>query len=156
MIVILQNVPFQIHHIISNDCQFSTFLCFFCTDLHQIYYSEHLDPELNVRSLQNKVQWDIQFYVACRGGEGVQQMTKKTFALKRDPDTNLCYIVKVVDEETKNHKETDKDIITGFMPEIPNCKMCPVQSFLTYLYSLSPECENLWQVPKFTNFPTNP
>ena len=106
-------------------------MCIFYTDLHQIYYSEHLDPELNVRSLQNKVQWDIRFYFARHGGEGIQQMTKKTFALKRDPDTNFCYIVKVVDEETKNHKETDKDIITGFMPEIPNCKMCPVQSFLT-------------------------
>ena len=132
-------------------------LSFFClTDLNQIYYSTLLDPELNVRSLQNKVQWDIRFYFARRGGEGIQNMTKSTFALKKDPDTEFCYIAKVVDEETKNHKETDNDIITGFMPEIPNCKMCPVQSFLTYLYSLSPECENLWQVPKFTDFPANP
>ena len=51
-------------------------------------------------------------------------MTKDTFQFKKDPDTNFCYLVKIQDEETKNHKETDKDIVTGFMPEIPNCKMC--------------------------------
>ena len=83
-------------------------------------------------------------------------MTKSTFALKKDPDTGVNYIAKVVDEETKNHKETDQDIITGFMPEIPNCKMCPVQSYLTYYMSLSPECDSLWQSPKFTDFPANP
>ena len=83
-------------------------------------------------------------------------MTKKTFALRKDPDTEFSYIAKVMDEETKNHKETDSEIITGFMPEIPYCKMCPVQSFLTYLYSLSPEVDHLWQTPKFTDFPANP
>ena len=64
--------------------------------------------------------------------------------------------MKVEDEETKNHKETDAPIVSGFMPEIPNCKMCPVQSFLTYLYSLSPNNDNLRQSPKFTEFPGNP
>ena len=44
------------------------------------------------------------------------------------PNSNVLYICKFVDEETKNHKETDGSIITRFMPEIPNCKMCPVQS----------------------------
>ena len=72
-----------------------------------MYFSPLLDPELNVRSLQNKVQWDIRYYFARRGGEGIQFMTKKTFALKRDPDTRFSYIAKVVDKETKNHKETE-------------------------------------------------
>ena len=124
--------------------------------MHTIYYSKFLDPENNVRTLQNKVQWDIRFYFARRGGEGIPKMTKSTFKLARDSDTNLTYIVKAEDEETKNHKEIDGSIITAFMPEIPNSKMCPVQSFLTYLYSLSPESEYLWQTPKFTEFPANP
>ena len=64
--------------------------------------------------------------------------------------------MKVEDEETKNHKETDAPIVSGFMPEIPNCKICPVQLFLTYLYSLSPNNDNLRQSPKFTEFPGNP
>ena len=121
-----------------------------------MYHSEHMDPENNVRSLQNKVQWDIRYYFARRGGEGMQQMTKKTFALKRDEETGFCYIAKVMDEETKNHKETDTAIITGYMPEIPNNKMCPVHSYLTYVCGLSPEVDNLWQVAKFTEFPANP
>ena len=105
---------------------------------------------------KTRFNWDIRHYFARRGGERIQFMIKKTFALKTDTETSLSYIAKVVDEETKNHKETDQDIITGFMPEIPNSKMYPVQSFLTYLYSLSSECESLWQVPKFTDFPANP
>ena len=32
----------------------------------------------------------------------------------------------------------------------------PVQSYLTYLMSLSPQCKSLWQTPKFTEFPSNP
>ena len=76
--------------------------------------------------------------------------------MQRDEATNMTYIVRAEDKETKNHKEVDGSIISGFMPEIPNSKMCPVQSFLTYLYSLSPDSNSLWQSPKFTEFPANP
>ena len=74
---------------------------YFFSDLHQIYYSKHLDPENNVRTLQNKVQWDIRFYFARRGGEGIATMKRSTFKLSCNPETNLTYIVKVQDEETK-------------------------------------------------------
>ena len=76
------------------------------------------------------VQWDIRFYFARHGGEGIKYMTKVTFTLKKDPETGFSYVTKVIDEETKNYKETDQDVVTGFMPEIPDCEMCPVQSFL--------------------------
>ena len=101
--------------------------------------------------------WDIRFFFARRGGENIDSMTKNTFKLSTDPATNIKYIEKIADEETKNHKETDGQIITGFMPEMENNhKMCPVQSFLTYLYSLSKESDALWQSPKFTEYPEDP
>ena len=59
------------------------------------------------------------------------------------------------DEETKNHKEYDGDITTGFMPKIPDIKYCPIQSYLTYFYSLNKESEMLWQTPRYTNFPAD-
>ena len=126
-------------------------------DLQEIYNSTFLDPSNNVRSLQAKVMWDIRYYFARRGGENIDKMTKDTFEISTDPTTGTKFIQKVVDEETKNHKEVDGAIVTGYMPEFPNDdKLCPVTSFLTYLYSLTPENNNLWQSPKFTKFPDDP
>ena len=66
------------------------------------------------------------FILARRGGEGIGKMTKNTFKLKCDPENNFCYIVKVQDEETKNHKETDGPIITGscLKYQIVRCAPC--------------------------------
>ena len=101
--------------------------------------------------------WDIRFYFARRGGENIETMTKDTFKLATDSNTGGKYILKVQDEETKNHKEVDGHIITGFMPEMDkDHPLCPVTSYLTYIYSLSKENNNLWQVPKFTDFPEDP
>ena len=116
-----------------------------------------MDPQKNVRALQAKVMWDIRFCFARRGGENIETMTKDTFKLATDPNTGRKYILKVQDEETKNHKEVDGHIITGFMPEMDeDHPLCPVTSYLTYIYSLSKENNNLWQAPRFTDFPEDP
>ena len=60
------------------------------------------------------------------------------------------------DEGTKNHKSYNGDITTAFMPEMKDNRMCPVQSYLMYLYSLTRDVDALWQTPKFTNFPEDP
>ena len=78
------------------------------------------------------------------------------FEMHTDPDTGLHYIKRVQDEETKNHKAYNEDIQTTFMPEIKDNKMCPIQSYLTQLYSLSLDSDYLWQTPKFTKFTENP
>ena len=117
---------------------------FFHTDLTEMYSSEALDPELNVRTLQHKVMFDIRYYFARRGGEKIPNMMKDTFKMMTDVDTGLNYIMKQKDEETKNHKLCDKNITTAFMPELKNNKLCPVQSFLPCIYSLSPESNFLW------------
>ena len=63
----------------------------------------------------------------------------------------------MIDEETKIHKEVDGEIVTGFMPELPNDhKLCPIQSFLTYSCSVSSEKDDLWQPLKITQFPEDP
>ena len=66
----------------------------------------------------------------------------------------MRYITKVKDEQTKNHLETDQDIISGFMPE-QDSKFCPVTSYLRYIEALSPKSDKLWQTAKFENFLTD-
>ena len=130
---------------------------FYILDLEIFYNSNVLDPERNVRTLQAKVMWDIRYYFARRGTENIHKMTKDTFMLSTNPETGVKFIHKVVDEETKNHKEVDGQIVTAFMPEMGyDNKKCPVQSNLTYLYSLRNDSNKLWQSPKFTDFPEDP
>lgn len=70
--------------------------------MQEIYQSPILDPELNVQSLLNKVHWDIRHYFTRRGGENLHLMTKDTFKVFTDPDTNMKYLKRITDEETKN------------------------------------------------------
>lgn len=98
--------------------------------------------------------WDIHYFFCRRGGENLDKMTKSTFELQYDVDTKMAYVKKVKDEMTKNHRENDSEIVTGFMPQLldpttgrPH-KMCPVRSFENYIYHLHPELDSLWQQPK--------
>ena len=81
-------------------------------------------------------------------------MTKTTFKIVRDHETDVRYITRGKDE-TKNHKAVDQDINAGYMPEMPGSKYCLVQSYLTYLYSLDKKSNFLWQHPKMKHFPAD-
>ena len=77
-------------------------------------------------------------------------MTVHTFKLQYDVSTGMSYVKKVQDELTKNHREKDNELITGFMPAIKDstgkvAKMCPVRSFENYLNSLDKTVPYLWQ-----------
>ena len=76
-----------------------------------------------------------------------------TFELQYDNSTGIAFVKKVKDELTKNHRETDDKLITGFMPQMKNpdgsvSKMCPVRSYENYINSLDPKGNFLWQRPK--------
>ena len=43
-------------------------------------------------------------------------MSKSTFTVKTDGEIGLKYVIKTEDELTKNHRETDKELISGVMP----------------------------------------
>ena len=120
-----------------------------------MYTSKYLDPDRGPRELQNKVQFDIRYYFARRGGENIYDMTKETFKCVTDQDRGICYITRAQDEATKDHKESDNEIISGYMPELPGSKYCPVQSFLTYKISLSHSKNYLWQQANRKDFLEN-
>ena len=78
-------------------------------------------------------------------------VTKTTFIVKQDADTNRKYIRKNDDELSKNHPEADKEKITGHMSADPtDSENCPVQMFDKYISKLHPNCDRLWQLPKDT------
>ena len=104
----------------------------------------------------NKVQWDIRYYFTCRGTENMYNMKRDHFKLSFDEQRGIRYIKLAKDKETKNHKEVDQDIESGFLPEMKDSKYCPVTSYLTYIMSLSCQSDLMWQQPKFHQFPTNP
>ena len=91
--------------------------------------------------------FDIHFYFARRANENFHDLQVDTFLVCVDYDTHLHYVKKVKDELQKNHKETNAEIITGFMPEIPDSMYCPVKSFKEYTCHLHPENDFLWQAP---------
>ena len=106
-----------------------------------------MDPDRNRYSLQNKVQFNIRFYFCHRGCENMDKMKKSTFEIRHEYEHDYDYVIKVEDEATKNHHETDQPIQTNFMPENKTDKMCPVRSFKMYLAHLHPQNPYLWQTP---------
>ena len=78
-------------------------------------------------------------------------MTKSSFVVKTDADTGIKYIMKNVDELTKNHR-TDKENFTGFMPEERGSIYCPVASYEKYVPKLNTKCDRLWQYPRDTYY----
>ena len=106
-----------------------------------------MNPDGGRISLQNKVQFDIRFYFSRRGRENMHTMQKLMFKVFLNQATNHEYVAKVEDEATKNHRETDNPILTNFMPENKDDRMCPVRSFKMYLSHLHEENPYLWQTP---------
>ena len=106
-----------------------------------------MDPDKGRISLQNKVQFDIRFYFSCRGRENMDSMKRSMFKVFYNETTDHEYVCKGEDEATKNHRETDNDILTNYMPENKDDKMCLVRSFKLYSSHLHPENPYLWQTP---------
>ena len=117
-----------------------------------MYNHPNLDPNLGSKQLQNKVQFDIHFYLCRRGSENFDEMDKTTFALDYNVQTRIPFVKKVRDEMTKDDKDFHSEITTGFMPQIlgedgkPH-KLCPVQHFENNLSHLGPKIPNLWKPP---------
>ena len=116
-------------------------------DLRKLYTSNVLNPQGTAQNLQDKVQFDIQFYFARRASENIDKFMKSTFKLETDINTGIKYIRKDIDEQTKNH-QMDTEFVNSTMTEMPNSPPCPVASFMTYMTKLHPKCDYLWQQPK--------
>ena len=81
-------------------------------------------------------------------------MTKDWFKVVQDDSTQLRYVMKVVDEETKNHK----DLYTSYKCNYARNgwkSFVSCGKLLTYTEALSPKSPWLWQTPKSVEFSTD-
>ena len=97
-------------------------------------------------TLQFKVFFEVVFFFCRRGLEGLRELKKDSFVLKRD-ENNRRYIVSARDEWEKNHGVNDPAKQGGVLMERGG-ERCPVESFLKYLSKLHPENESFFQRPK--------
>ena len=117
-----------------------------------------MDPDTSNCSLQRKVMFDIHYYFCRRSNENFQSMTKSTFELVYNKETKITYLKRMKDEVTKNHKETNNEMITGYMPQIldnnghPHC-FFPIRSYKNFVNHLHDDCDALWQtlIPNLAN-----
>ena len=70
------------------------------------YFLDNMRGPPNPRKLQEFVLFNIIYYWGRRGRENLRYMTKLTFEAKKDHD-NREYIVEVIKECDKNHREDD-------------------------------------------------
>ena len=70
------------------------------------YFLDSMKGPPNPRKLQEILLFNIIYYCGRRGRENLRQMTKETFAVETDHDGRE-YIIQVVKECDKNHREDD-------------------------------------------------
>ena len=97
--------------------------------------------------LQNKVQFDIRLYFCRRSAENMHLMNKSTFMINKDQKNRLIVRNEKSGRAYKNHREHDRELTSGAMPELQNSPLCPVKSFKKYLSKLHPDLDSLWQRP---------
>ncbi|KAJ8310884.1 LOW QUALITY PROTEIN: hypothetical protein KUTeg_012749 [Tegillarca granosa] len=104
--------------------------------LRQLYNPWNVAFNIHTPSgLQNKVWFDVMYFLCRRGQENLRQMNKSTFAVG-------------VDSRVADTTNTPDDTIgEDVMYSRPNDVMCPVYSFKKYLSKIHPQLEDLWQRP---------
>ena len=102
-------------------------------------------------SLQDKVFLDLLTHFGKRGREGLRQLKKTSYIIKRDPQ-GLRYIEEASNELTKNHQHStssskDETRSNRIMAEQPEDPRCPVKSYQSYLSHLDPNTDILFTKP---------
>ena len=70
------------------------------------YFLANMRGSPSAKKLQEFVLFNIIYYCGHRGRENLRQMTKNTFKIRKDDD-GCEYIVQVIKECDKNHREDD-------------------------------------------------
>ena len=94
-------------------------------DINQLmeYFRVSIIADLNPKTLQDVVIFNILYYMCRRGRENLRAMKQYTFAVSQDQVDGRKYIYQAVDEYDKNHNETDTAIANeGRIYEIPGKK----------------------------------
>jgi hypothetical protein len=99
-------------------------------DLKKLYECGVFDTN-NPRTLLNKVFFEIILCFCHRGRQNLRQLKKNDFLVHTD-SAGTKYVLKIIDEMTKNHRENDEAEEGGVIYETGS-PFCPVASFEKYL-----------------------
>ena len=122
----------------------------------KILYDDYFIPGLergDTEVLLHKVFFDIMFHTARRGKEGLHNLDKDSFVLKKSAD-NREYIEITFNEVTKKNQgdntSSGADSLhnnhTIIVAQEGSVK-CPVNSFKHYVSNMHPECNAFFQYP---------
>ena len=119
------------------------------SDLNKIY-TDYFEPnfENDPTCLQHKVYFDIAYFLGRRGSEGLRDLTKDSFELKKTEDGKE-YLQLTYHERTKKcqGEEYDPYREENIIIAQPNSLRCPVNSFKLYLSKLSTNLNAFFQRP---------
>ena len=118
--------------------------------LFQSYFTPAIQT-LDTYVLDQKIFFNIVYYMGCRGKEGLRDLNKKSFEIKTGSD-GLDYIELTFYEKTKKNQgdqnssgqdalHNDHHIISAQ----PGIILCPIRSFKTYISLLNPESDVFFQ-----------
>ena len=66
-----------------------------------MYNHPYMDPDVDHKSLQRKVEFDIHFFFCRRGSENVEDVQVSDFKIGFNMKTETWYVQKIKDELTK-------------------------------------------------------
>ena len=109
-------------------------------DLERMY--ERVLGNKNAWHLLYKVFFEVGLHFARRGREGLRELTKDSFIIKRDSYGVECVVPARVEVE-----KTIKEKVATMYSQ-PGDARCPVKSLKLYMSKLNPKCSAFYQYPK--------
>ena len=91
-----------------------------------MYKSNYMNAENGPRELQRKVQFDLRYYFARWSIENIYTMTKSTFKLEEDRDTQISYITEL---RMKKQRTIKKLIVTLSLDLCQRCQEANIAPF---------------------------
>lgn len=117
-------------------------------DMTKLYESESGVFDIDTpEGLQNKVWFELMFFICRRGRENLRKLEKDHFAIATDANGRR-YVYQCKDEMTKKIRgDSMKSRVDGGRMYETKTERCPVASFEKYLSKLNPDNNTLFQAP---------
>ena len=121
-------------------------------NLFKNYFTPGIE-KLDTQVLVHKVFFDVVYYTGRRAKEGLRELSKNSFIVKKGSDGKQ-YIEITFNEKTKKNQGDDTSASSRslhnnhhIISEQEGNVLCPVKSFKNYIALLNPDCNAFFQYP---------
>ena len=108
------------------------------------YSTKTVSDQLDTEILLHKVFFDIMYYTGHRGKEGLRNLSKDSFCIKRSAE-GKDYIEITFNEKMKKNQGDSMSVSANalhnnhhIITKIPNSPLCPVESYKRYVSLVNP------------------